>query len=124
MADKFLDYSGVELLWRKIKQLTDKKLEKVEAGNASVTVKDNNKVAVQISKSEDNLLSLKQDGLHSARPVLNKLTFGADKAYTYDGTEDVTVPVYQGETNGTEIDIPFVVCAVMRYVCINDPGRG
>ena len=99
MADKFLDYSGVELLWRKIKQLTDKKLEKVEAGNASVTVKDNNKVAVQISKSEDNLLSLKQDGLHSARPVLNKLTFGADKAYTYDGTEDVTVPVYQGETN-------------------------
>lgn len=99
MADKFLDYSGVELLWQKIKQLTDKKLERVEAGDASVSVKDNNKVAVQISKSENNLLGLKQDGLYSARPVLNKLTFGADKAYTYDGTEDVTVPVYQGETN-------------------------
>lgn len=28
--------------------------------------------------------------------ALHKLTFGADQAYVYDGTEDVTVPVYLG----------------------------
>lgn len=28
---------------------------------------------------------------------LHKLTFGADETYVYDGTEDVTVPVYLGE---------------------------
>ena len=31
---------------------------------------------------------------------------------------------YQGKIYGTEIDIPFVVRADMRYVCNNDPGRG
>lgn len=31
--------------------------------------------------------------------TLHKLTFGADQAYVYDGTEDITVPVYMGETN-------------------------
>ena len=97
MTDKFLDYSGVELLWRKIKQLTDKKLEQVLPDDNSISVSDKNKVKVQISKSEDNLLSVKQDGLYSARPVLHKLTFGAKEEYTYDGTKDVTVPVYDGK---------------------------
>ena len=96
MKEKFLDYSGVEQLWLKIKQLTNKKLENVEPNDESITVTDKNKIAVNISKSEDNLLSLKQDGLFSARPVLCKLTFGAKEEYTYDGTKDVTVPVYDG----------------------------
>jgi len=96
MADKFLDYSGVELLWQKIKQLTDKKLEKVESKDSSIVVTDRNKIAVRVSTSEDNLLSLKRDGLYSARPVLHKLTFGSDKNYVYDGTEDVTVHTYDG----------------------------
>jgi len=96
MADKFLDYSGVELLWQKIKQLTDKKLEKVESKDSSIVVTDRNKISVRVSTSEDNLLSLKQDGLYSARPVLHKLTFGSDKNYVYDGTEDVTVHTYDG----------------------------
>ena len=97
MTDKYLDYSGVELLWRKIKQLTDKKLEQVEPDDKSISVRDKNKVKVNISKSEDNLLQLKQDGLYSARPVLSKLTFGAKEEYTYDGTKDVYVPVYDGK---------------------------
>lgn len=97
MTDKYLDYSGVELLWRKIKQLTDKKLEQVEPDDKSISVRDKNKVKVNISKSEDNLLQLKQDGLYSARPVLGKLTFGAKEEYTYDGTKDVYVPVYDGK---------------------------
>ena len=97
MTEKYLDYSGVELLWQKVKQLTDKKLEEVKADDKSISVRDKNKIAVRISKSEDNLLSLKQDGLYSSRPVLAKLTFGAKEEYTYDGTKDVTVPVYDGK---------------------------
>ena len=96
MADKYLDYSGVELLWLKIKQLTDKKLEKVENKDSTIVVTDRNKIAVRLSKSEGNLLSVKQDGLYSARPVLHKLIFGSDKNYVYDGTEEVIVHTYDG----------------------------
>lgn len=99
MAEKYLSYSGVELLWHKIKLLADKKLESVKAKNSSVSVEDKNKVSVNISKSEDNLLSLEQDGLYSSRPVLKKLTFGAREEFVYDGTKDITVPVYDGEYN-------------------------
>lgn len=37
--------------------------------------------------------------LTSSIGKLHKLTFGADQAYVYDGSEDVTVPVYMGATN-------------------------
>jgi hypothetical protein len=96
MENKFLDYSGVELLWLKIKQLTDKKLEKVESNDSSIVVKDRNKISVRLSASEGNTLSVEQDGLYSGIPALHKLTFGSDQQYVYDGTEDVTVPVYDG----------------------------
>ena len=97
MAEKYLDYSGVELLWQKIKQLVNKKLDNVKPADKSINVKNSNEISANISKSEGNLLSVKQDGLYSERPVLHKLTFGAKEEYTYDGTEDVTVPVYDGK---------------------------
>ena len=99
MAEKYLDKSGVELLWLKIKQLTDKKLEKVENADSSIQVIDKNKISVRVSTSEGNLLSVKQDGLYSERPALHKLIFGSDKQYVYDGTEDVTVNTYDGQYN-------------------------
>ena len=37
--------------------------------------------------------------LTGAMTALHKLTFGADQTYVYDGSEDVTVPVYMGATN-------------------------
>lgn len=94
---KFLDYSGVETLWNKIRKRYDKKLDSVTNYDNSIEVTNDREINVKVSSSEGNLLSVEQDGLYSARPVLHKLTFGADKEYTYDGTEDVTVPVYNGE---------------------------
>ena len=98
--DKYLDKSGVELLWLKIKKLVDKKIDKVESADETITVTNKNKIAVRISTSEGNLLSVKPgEGLYASRPVLHKLTFGSNKDYVYDGTEDVTVPVYDGKIN-------------------------
>lgn len=97
MAKKYLDYSGVELLWKRIKKLTENQIGKIEADDGSISVRDKNKIKVNISKSEGNSLELKQDGLYASRAAISKLTFGADKEYVYDGTEDVTVPVYMGE---------------------------
>ena len=96
MADKFLDYSGVETLWKKIRKLLDRKLESVTNRNDSIEVTSGREIAVKVSSAEGNLLKVNQ-GLYVAAPVLHKLTFGSDKQYVYDGTEDITVPVYNGE---------------------------
>ena len=97
MAGKrFLDYSGVETLWRKIRERYDKKLDSVTNHDESIKVTDGREIGVNVSSSEGNLLQVKK-GLYVAAPVLHKLTFGSDKNYVYDGTEDVTVPVYKGE---------------------------
>ena len=60
----------------------------------------------KISQAEGNILQLKtgegEEGLFvppCAPPVLHKLRFGADQVYEYDGTQDVTVPVYMGEVD-------------------------
>jgi len=96
----FLDYSGTDELWKRIVKLCNKKLEKVENADDSIVVKDNRKVAVRISESEGNLLQLKSgEGLYVKAPVNHKLTFGAEEEYVYDGSEDITVPVYMGQIN-------------------------
>ena len=96
MADKYLDKSGVELLWQKIKQLTDKKLESVEGADSSISVTNKKKISVNISKSENNFLKLNADGLQVG--PLHKLSFGP---YEYDGSKDVSVTIYDGEYNNT-----------------------
>lgn len=93
---KYLDTSGVETLWRKIRERYDKKLDSVTNRDSSIEVTSGREIAVKVSSTDDNLLEVKQDGLYSSRPVLHKLTFGADQEYIYDGTEDITVPVYDG----------------------------
>lgn len=72
----------------------------------SVEVFNGSEIAARISGAEGNILQLKTDegeeGLYvsQAAPVkMHKLTFGADQAYVYDGSEDVTVPVYDGSVN-------------------------
>lgn len=102
MAEKkFLDESGVELLWRKINKLLKRKLEEVEPLDSSIKVSNKNKIAVNISASETNLLKLiPGEGLYAQAPdKMHKLIFGADHTYVYDGSKDVTVPVYLGEFN-------------------------
>ena len=57
----------------------------------------------KVSNAEGNILQMKtgegEEGLYvpALPPVLHKLRFGAGEIYEYDGTEDVTVPVYMGE---------------------------
>ena len=99
MADTYLNYAGTDLLWKKIVKLIDKKVKVVNSDD-SIRVTDNNKIAVRISASEGNMLQLKPgEGLYvsDTSVKLKKLKFGADQVYEYDGTEEVTVPVYTGE---------------------------
>ena len=93
---KFLDYSGVETLWKKIRNRYDKKLDSVTNHDDSIEVTSDREISVKVSSSEGNLLDVKQDGLYSGTPVLHKLTFGAGGEFVYDGTKDITVPVYDG----------------------------
>ena len=95
MAEKYLDYSGTDLLWRKILKLLNRKLESIENSDESIKVTDNNKVAVNISASETNNLSLIRDGLYVPNKM-HKLVFGAHQQFVYDGSEDITVPEYDG----------------------------
>lgn len=95
MAEKYLDYSGTDLLWRKILKLLNRKLESIENSDESIKVINNNKVAVNISASETNNLSLTKDGLYVPNKM-HKLVFGAHQEFVYDGSEDITVPEYDG----------------------------
>lgn len=80
-----------------------KYLTSVTNHDDSVEVFDDREIAVKLSNAEGNILQVKTDegeeGLYvpTSQPVrMHKLTFGADQAYVYDGSEDVTVPVYDG----------------------------
>ena len=95
MAEKYLDYSGTDLLWRKILKLLNKKLESIENSDESIKITDNNKIAVNISASETNNLTLVKDGLYVPNKM-HKLVFGAHQEFVYDGSEDITVPEYDG----------------------------
>ena len=95
MTEKYLDYSGTDLLWRKILKLLNKKLESIENSDQSIKITDSNKIAVNISASEANNLSLVKDGLFVPNKM-HKLIFGAHQQFVYDGSEDITVPEYDG----------------------------
>jgi hypothetical protein len=98
ILSKFVSYKGLEQFWKRITQRYDKKLDSVTNTDDSIQVNSGREISARVSSTQDNLLSVeKGKGLYVKMPVLHKLTFGADKEYTYDGTEDVTVPVYNGE---------------------------
>ena len=95
MAGKrFLDYAGVETLWDKIRKRYDKKLDSVTGRDDSVEVTSGREISVKVSSAEGNQLKVDQRLLV---PALHKLTFGAGQEFVYDGTRDITVPVYDGE---------------------------
>ena len=102
ILSRIADYAGLERFWLRITQRYDKKLDSVTNKNNTVVVTNNNEIAVKIADDDRNNLMVKpgvRGGLYVGAPVLHKLTFGSDKQYVYDGTEDVTVPVYDGEYN-------------------------
>ena len=95
-SNKFLDYSGVETLWRKIRERYDKKLDSVTNHDDSIEVTNGREISVKVSSSETNLLQVKpNEGLYVPNKM-HKLTFGAGGEFVYDGSEDITVPVYDG----------------------------
>ena len=98
MDKKFLDSIGVKYLWDKIMYLLARKIDRVKNSDGSITVQNDDTVSVNLSDSKNNALIVEPGkGLYvSATPTLHKLTFGAGQEYVYDGTEDVTVPVYDG----------------------------
>lgn len=100
MADtnKYLDYAGTESLWKRFLSRLDKKLDSVTNHDDSIEVTSGREIAAKVSVSDGNVLEVKQGqegGLYV--PKNHVLTFGAGQAYTYDGTKDVTVPVYPGD---------------------------
>ena len=104
--EKYLDYEGVEQFWDRIKRRYDNKLESVTNRDDSIKVTNKREIAVQISDEEDNMLRLmadygKKKGLYvpPVKSMPHKLTFGAGEEFVYDGSEDITVPVYLGEIN-------------------------
>ncbi len=80
-----------------------KYLTSVTNHDDSVEVFDDREIAVRLSNAEGNILQVKTDGgeeglyVPASQPVkMHKLTFGLGQEYVYDGSADVTVPVYDG----------------------------
>lgn len=100
---RFLDKIGLNHLLNYLHSRYDKKLDSVTNSDDSTEITSGREIAVKVSAAENNLLQVKHDngeeGLYvpptTAMP--HKLTFGANEQYTYDGSKDVTVPVYNGE---------------------------
>jgi len=93
--EKYLNYSGTDLLWKKILILINKKTSPVKSADESIKIIDDNVIAVNISESETNNLKLTDNGLYVPNKMHN-LTFGAHQQFVYNGSEDVTVPEYDG----------------------------
>ena len=108
---KFLNADGVGRLWTKIRERYDAKLDNIIAADKSVTVTDNNKVAVQLSEDPDNLLMLKSDGLFAQTPD-NQDTYTIQKgAATSEYAAVYQLMKYEGGTGtptqvGVDINIP------------------
>ena len=90
---KFATYEAIERLWLRIKQRYDKKLDSVTNKDDTIEVNSGREISARISSNKNNNLSV-DGGLYV--PKNNTLTFGP---YKYDGSEDVSVAIYDGEYN-------------------------
>jgi len=95
VLSKYVSYAKLERFWQRITQRYDKKLDSVTNKDDTVEVLFGREIGVRVSPRTNNLLKVKDgEGLYVA--PMHKLTFGSDQDYTYDGSEDLTVPVYPG----------------------------
>ena len=90
MENKWLDSKGLKHLWEKITALISQKIDSVQARDRSIEVRNKREISVKISEESTNAVQLK-DGLYV--PKNHKLTLGE---VVYDGSKDVSVPVYDG----------------------------
>lgn len=98
VLSKYVSYDKLERFWQRITQRYDKKLDSVTNSDDTVEVLYGREIAVKVSPKKGNLLKVEK-GKGLVVDPLHTLTFGSDQNYTYDGSEDVTVPVYQGSVN-------------------------
>lgn len=98
VLSKYVSYDKLERFWQRITQRYDKKLDSVTNSDDTVEVLFGREIAVKVSPRKGNLLKVDK-GKGLVVDPLHTLTFGSDQNYTYDGTEDVTVPVYQGSVD-------------------------
>ena len=97
MDDKHFGESGLRLLWLRITQRYDKKLDSVKSLDRSIRIADGHRIAVSVSGRSGNALKLTGNGLYvseKAKAVEHKLTIGP---HEYDGSADVAVGLYNGE---------------------------
>jgi len=98
VLSKYGSYDKLERFWQRITQRYDKKLDSVTNSDDTVEVLYGREIAVKVSPRKGNLLKVDK-GKGLVVDPLHTLTFGSDQNYTYDGTKDVTVPVYQGSVD-------------------------
>ena len=88
-------------LTNELKATYDAKLNEIVGADHSVEVSGKNSINVKISQKNGNRLQVittdGEEGLYAPAAAMHKLTFGSDRAYEYDGSEDITVPVYGGD---------------------------
>jgi len=97
---KEISYEAIESLWEQVCERFDKKLDSVTNQDASIEVVSGRKIKANLSSETGNRLQLKRTGNKGLFvPPICKLRFGADQTYEFDGSKDVTVPVYMGEIN-------------------------
>lgn len=101
---EYFSESGLQRFWRYLKQILDRKIESVSGKDNSINVVDKRKVGVKISPARGNTLKINnfpgEEGLYAESTIgrlEHKLVFGADREYVFDGTRDITIPVYMGE---------------------------
>lgn len=103
-SNKYFGKQNLQKVWDQIMHLLDRKLESVINYDNSVQVTNKRMISAKISDAEGNALKVNnfpgEQGLYvSDKPksLRHKLTFGADEEYIFDGSEDITVPVYKGD---------------------------
>ena len=104
--NKYFGKRNLKRVWDQFKHLLDRKLESVINYDNSIKVTNKRTISARISSAEGNALKVNnfpgEQGLFvSDKPksLQHKLTFGADEKYIFDGSEDITVPVYKGDVD-------------------------
>lgn len=100
LKTRILLKNGIEADWDMVENFIPLKGEMIiynaDENHSSPRIKVGN--GIDIPRNLPFINSTAIDGLVADR-VKHKLTFGMNEAYQFDGSADVTVPVYMGEYN-------------------------
>ena len=121
-SKKFLNYAGVSHLWEQIKSRLDTKLESVTASDASIAVSGaglDKSLAVNISATAGNALSLKSDGLYVEIPT------AAEYTIVRDTSDTAYAAVYSLQKDGVDVGAAINIprdMVVQSGAVVTDPA--